>query len=1135
MEFVRFAVLGLGAGAMYGLSAQGIVLVHRASGVLNLAQGAMGMFGAYLYFDLRASGWPALAALAAALAAGGALGALTHLAFMRTLVGAPAVTRLIATIAVFTVLVALASVWWLEYPPPVQRLLPITAIELPGGSRVGVDRLILFGVGVALSASLMIAYQRTSFGRLSAAQAEDPVVVASVGGRPDVIAAVNWALGAALSVAASILISQISGLDVIDLALLVVPALAAALVGGFQSFPLAFAGGVGLGMAESTIGHFVVAPGFARSVPFLVIIAVLMVRARALPSRSRVAEPSPPFMTARRRWPLAAIVAVLVLIGSLASGDGIADSLTTTFTIALVVLSLVVVTGMAGQLSLAQLSLAGIGGLIAARLVADAGWSLEVAFLVAVIGAVPVGLVVGAPALRTRGVQLAVVTLGMAYMIDQWVFANADREGGLSGIEVGGAQVLGVDVDAVNHPERYAALTAIVFLLAAFVVANLRRSAAGRQLLAVRSDERVAAALGVNVVLVKLFAFALAAALASAGGVLIAFRNPNVVLLPQFSVLNSIYVVLFGVIGGLGSAMGALASGAVAPGGLITGGIEVVAPGVSDWLAGSPVWRALIALAAVLATALRFGRQSRRSPRGSRRSAASPLMLPMPESTPGAVLLEVEDLTVRFGSVTAVDRVSLSLREGEVVGLIGSNGAGKTTLLDGLSGYCGVATGDVGLHGRSIVGWSVTRRARAGVGRTFQANELFSAMSLGENLLMATEHRSLRRMLLDLVRPRVGELDERQVGLVQQLGLGDVLDLHPDELSFGVRRLAGLARALLTEPRLLLLDEPAAGLEPAHTEAMIDTVVRFARGTKTAVLLVEHDHGTVLRACDRVIVLDGGRKTGEFRPAEVQLEGSEVDLSRMTGRDDGHDRATAPTARPRATARAGRRSGRTESLVRVEDLSGGHHGGAVFDGVSLTVGVGEIVALVGANGSGKTTLLHTLVGLLEPIGGQVQIVGVAGARSLDRRVRAGLGYLGEGQPLTRSLSARDNLLLGRGSVVAAVELFPELEPLLRRRAGDLSGGEQRMVALGRVLAAKPAVVVIDELSLGLSPSVADRLADRLREAADRGTAVLFVEQDVDRALALADRLCVLRQGRLVEDRPVAGTDRRMVLEAIGSG
>ncbi|MCX4096963.1 ABC transporter ATP-binding protein [Nocardia sp. alder85J] len=203
-----------------------------------------------------------------------------------------------------------------------------------------------------------------------------------------------------------------------------------------------------------------------------------------------------------------------------------------------------------------------------------------------------------------------------------------------------------------------------------------------------------------------------------------------------------------------------------------------------------------------------------------------------------------------------------------------------------------------------------------------------------------------------------------------------------------------------------------------------------------------------------------------------------------------------------------------EPVVRAIGLTSGYAGTPAVQDIDLTVHAGEVVALLGANGAGKSTTLLTLAGELAPMGGSVEVLGLGRRHRLDYRARRGLGYLTEGRCVFMELTGWDNLRLGRGTPARALEFFPELEPHLGKRAGLLSGGQQQMLALGRILAGEPQLILADELSLGLAPIVVRKLLSVLRSAADRGAAVVLVEQHVHQALGIADRAYVLNRGRV---------------------
>jgi sulfate-transporting ATPase len=1107
---IRFALLGVGAGAVYALAAQGMVLVYRGSGVLNFAHGAIGMVGAFCFYLWRADGMSTPVAFVLALLLGAAIGAATHLLVMRPLRRAPALSRLIATLGLLTFLLGLGLERWGDRPRIVAKVLPTTPVEVLPDAIVGKDRLLLLGVAVALTIVLFVVYRWTRFGLATTAVAESRRATATLGISPDVIATVNWAIGTTLAVAAAILIVNVTGLQVQNLTLLVVPGVAAALVGGFRSFGLTLAGGLAIGVLESEVAFLqtkvsdpTALAGWGRAVPFLVIILVLVVRGRALPLRSETIE-RPPAVGDGRVRPVVVAPLVLAAVVFLAVGPptNVLEASITTASIGIIVLSLTVVTGYAGQLSLAQFALAGTGAWIATRLIANYDMPFELAAVVAILGTIPVGVAVGLPALRTRGVNLAVATLGLSLVVESLVLNNSKRTGGITGTQIGSVRLFGADFDATRHPERYAVLTFVCFVLVALVVANLRRGRAGRRLIAVRTNERAAAALGIDVIGVKLYAFALSAAIAAVGGVLIGYHRPSVVFYPTFSIFESILVIVYGVIGGVGFVVGALLGAALAPGALVAtlSGSLLDSAALVQLLLGALVVVILMRLPNGLASldVARFVPWLRqRDEEALADDHAAPRL--------DGRTLEARDVSVHFGVVTAVDGASLTVRPGEVLGLIGPNGAGKTTFIDALTGFVRPASGTVLLDGEPITRWSARRRAVHGVGRSFQSLELFESMTVRENLRTACDRRDPLAYLSDLVRPGRARLGAAATAVVREFGLEDDLDRRPEDLPYGRRRLVAIARAVAAEPAVLLLDEPAAGLGESDSAELGRLVRRLAHEWGIAVLLVEHDVSLVLATCDRVAVLDFGRLIAEGSPDEVRADAAVI--AAYLGEEGGGTPGAAPAA-PRVRVASA-------PLVEARGVSAGYGDLAAVRNLDLDIHAGEVVAVLGANGAGKSTTLLTLAGELVPLHGELRWRGERTTHPLHRRAKGGTALVPEERSVIRSLSVADNLRLAGVDVADALAVFPELEPLLGRPAGLVSGGEQQMLTLARALARRPALILADELSLGLAPLIVQRLLVVLRRAADDGVAVVVVEQHARQVLDIADRVIVLRRGEVV--------------------
>jgi len=885
-QVLLFAILGLAQGGAYALMAQGLVLVYRGSGVLNFAHAAFGMAGAYAYYELTVNhGWGTGPALAGGVLVAACLGLITQAVVMRHLRDAAPLTRMIATLGLFLFLTEGIVLIYQDHAFSAPSVLPVSRVSVGLGYTVGVDELSIVGLAVLITVALAATSRRTRFGLASSAVAESEVAVATLGWSPSVIAAVNWTLGGALSGLAAILITSSVGLST-DLGLLIIPALAAALVGRFESFYHTLFAALAIGVAVTEATRYISAPGWGSSLPFLVIIAILVLRGRSLPHRGERVPKLPRVGTGRPRpVPLVmAIAAAAILLQWVLPLNWIA-AVTSAMLFAIVLLSLVVVTGMAGQLSVVQYTLAGIGALIATRAAISFGLPFPAALAGGVIGAMPVALLVGLPALRLRGVNLAVVTLAAAYVAQNLVFSNNHITGGYDGTPLPSPSLFGWSVDGILHPQRFALLALAALVASAIVVMNLRRGRAGRRMLALRANERAAASLGVSITAVKLYAFVIGGALAALAGVLLAYQNTFAVF-NGYDVIGNIYAVALGVIGGIGSVLGALVGGAAAPDGIVAQAFSSLGD-IAQWVqlfGGLAVM--LTAMFMPDGAALETLRSLRRLTAWPRRStpdrdtSAQPASLKPrgtdrrqpAEAAERATTLDISGLSVSYGGVAALEDVTLRVAPGEVVGLIGPNGAGKTTLIDAVTGFTRPRAGSVSLGGQDVTGRHPTELARRGLGRSFQSLELFEDMTVEENLLAAVDRQDATAYLTSLLRPGKHQLNAAAMAAIEEFGLGEHLQRFPGELPAGRRRLIALARAVSARPGVLLLDEPAAGLDSAETEAIGGLIRRLADVWGMAVLLVEHDTELVFSVCDRVVVLDFGRRIASDVPSRVRAD-----------------------------------------------------------------------------------------------------------------------------------------------------------------------------------------------------------------------------------------------------------------------
>ena len=909
----------MATGGFYTINALGLVAVFRSSGVINFSSGGTAMLGGYLYWEFADQlGWPVVVSILAAIAASAVMGIVVYGVAIWPLHRASTLTKVIATLAVLVSLQWAVVLIFGPLPKLPTQFLPTRSIRL-GPIAVGENSLLFLGFTIVLTLALWAAYKRTRFGLATSALAENPRSVAALGWSVGRLRCANWALGGALAGVAGVGLGPFLQLNSINFTSMLIPTLASAILGGLQSFPLTLIGGLAVGAAQTEAERYISWNGAGDAVPFILIILVLMLRGRSLPLRSFVQERLP--RVGSGQIPRLRVAVGLVVVGVVASLVNVNWVIGATITLfaAIILLSQVVITGYAGQLSLAQLTMAGLGAIVAAKVAESAGTPFLLSIVIGMAATIPVSLLLGLPSLRARGVSLAIATLGFAVAVNSVVLSNSTLTGGISGLTLSPPSLFGWSVNPITEPLRYFYVTLAVFALLAMVVANLRRGRTGRRLLAVRTNERAAAAMGIGVSGAKLYAFAVAGAIAAAGGALLTFSQP----LPQFTTydpMSSLSNLVLSVLGGVGYVLGPVFGGLFAGSGLpnsiinpwtsqwswwneifpLFTGVALVAQlianpnGVADAFVRGPA-KARRRLArsekppaeqadhrAIPATLTRLGGFTPRAMRQAREARETArLHAEIERATektrrPRGSTLKVDGLRVVFGSVVALDGVSLTVSPGEVLAIIGPNGAGKTTLMDAVTGFV-AATGSVELDGVAIHGYSPSRRARAGLARSFQSLELLEDMTVIDNLRCASEPQDLTSLFLDLVHPNRGELNAATAAAISDFGLEDKLRKLPTEIGYGDRHLVAMARAVAGEPSVLLLDEPAAGLSEFERTEVARLITMMARDWNIAVLLIEHDVSLVRRVADRVIALDFGKPVASGTPDEVLSHPAVVD------------------------------------------------------------------------------------------------------------------------------------------------------------------------------------------------------------------------------------------------------------------
>jgi ABC-type branched-subunit amino acid transport system ATPase component/ABC-type branched-subunit amino acid transport system permease subunit len=1001
------------------------------------------------------------------------------------------------------------------------------------------------------------------------------------------MATIVWTVAGLLATISVILPAPSQGLT-IDAAAgptLLLPALAAAVLAYKESLPIAVFAGIGLGILQQLVAwNFTKAS--APDVAFLAVILVALLalpkragrregaeeialsagsRARAIPEQLRQL----PEVLAAQIGGKIALVAVAIFVPLAISASGLLI-LNTAVIYAVIAVSLVLLTGWAGQVSLGQFAFVGLGGVLVGDLMNH--WNLD--FFVCLVAAAVAGsllaVLIGLPALRIQGLDLAVTTLALAVAADAFFFNPTNFSSLIPGNITLPVVWKRFNLD-VNSGSAHAAVTAErtlyflclgILLVVIAAVIGLRHTRPGRAMIATRDNPRAAAAMSVPTTRIKLVGFVVAGAIAGVAGGLHAILL-GAIGAGTYNPAESLRVFSMVIIGGVDSITGALL------------GVAVIQLAVHFWpqyqliITGSALLWILLFVPGGLGSVV-FGVRDRLLKRVAKRhgidltaSADHAVSEPVAEGAPShaaavaaqsSALLRCTGVEVSYGQMQVLFGVDLDVSDGEIVALLGTNGAGKSTMLKAIAGLVSAAPGKVWFDGKDITKLNTEARAAMGLSLV-PAKAIFPSLNVAENLRVAAWLVRKDKDQVTAGRDRAFELFSQLTDRERQLA---------GTMSGGQQQMLSLAMALQSKPRMLLIDELSLGLAPSVVARRLE-VVRGRVAEGVAVLIGGQSVSVALEVAERAEFLERGT---------VRFAGPTADLLKRTdvlrSVFIGGASAVTPSAngngkRPRKKSAAAETKALAELLARPTvlecfDIGKSFGGVRVLNDIGLQVHKGEIVGLIGHNGAGKTTLFDVICGFLEADGGRVVLGGsdVTEFGSSDRAI-IGLGRSFQEARLFPGLTVAETVAVAlerhldsRDLVAAALRLpastlseeaaSVRVQELLAKLGltkyagtlvGELSTGTRRIVELACILAQRPAVVLLDEPTAGVAQQETELLAPLLKQVRDEtGATMLVIDHDMPLLTSLCDRLVALELGQVIaEGAPAKVLEDERVIES----
>ncbi|MGH2341261.1 ATP-binding cassette domain-containing protein [Segnochrobactraceae bacterium EtOH-i3] len=723
------------------------------------------------------------------------------------------------------------------------------------------------------------------------------------------------------------------------------------------------------------------------------------------------------------------------------------------------------------------------------------------AFLIAAGFSFVLGYGLGAIILRRSGLYFSLLTLACSQIAYEIAFNWTGVTGGENGLQNVPRPLFGSA--ASFHVFAMVTVAACILFLWQLV-----HSPFGRSLQAIRDNEQRVASLGYNVHAIKLKAFAISA-------VLVGYSGGLLTLMIRGAYANSLSwqhagdALLMTILGGMNHFLGTL-WGAIA---FILLQDQLSALTENWWLIFAPI----IILVALLSpegvqgfVRKLFGKSDWTLVRNT--IPARPAVIAPFEGKAVTVdrtkpVMSVRKISKRFGSIVTARGIDLDIMPCTVHSFIGPNGAGKTTFFNILTGFIKADEGEILFEGQNINTLPVFKRVRLGIARSFQILSVFRELTVFENVRIAAQAQSPKRFGIWHDAHGIADINARTWSLLQMVGLDNRAAEKCSNLSHGEQRLLEIAITLAPDAKILLLDEPLAGLAEADREVVGKLIHRL--GKTHAVLLIEHDIDRVLEISDRLTVLHQGRLIADGKPHDVARDHAVVEAYMGNAPED----TTAIEIAPPDAAAAARRP-----ILKIENLCAGYAGSQVLDRLNMEVRDGEVVALLGRNGVGKTTALKALMSVVDITSGKITLDGKDITKLPSYEInRLGIAMVPEGRRLFYNLTVAENLILaqrpGGITVEEVYELFPKLKILWKQKAQGLSGGERQMVAVARALMVPSKVILLDEPFEGLAPAVVQDIMAAIVKLRGRASLVI-VEHHAESVLSITDRAYIMVNGQI---------------------